>query len=218
MKRRTIIILTLISTLLSLTMIFLSYFGIVRYLTLHVSSVDGFIEGYKNLPKASEGRVVVSFAVDPNKMDRLKPMIASLMDQTVRVDQVVIVLPLSSKAQISAYVKKIAHILPSGRDYGDCTGLVPTLLKEKECDTTIIMLDPEVVYGKDFIEVMVEESEKKPNTVLTDVKETAILVKPEYYGCKVIDPKKDKYSLNWFKSQSKKAAVVSYKENFRRLG
>ena len=218
MKRRTIIIWTLISTLLSLTMIFLSYFGIVRYLTLHMSSVDGFTEGYKNLPKAKKGRVVVSFAVDPHKMDRLKPMVASLLDQTVKVDQFVIVLPLGSEEQIPTHIKKIANVIPSGRDYGECTGLVPTLLKEKECDTIIIMVDPEVVYGKDFIEIMVDESEKNPDTVLTDTKETAILVKPEHYGCNVIDPKKDKYSLEWFKKQAKKAAVVNYKENFTRLG
>ena len=63
MKKKTMIIWTLIGTLLSLAMILLSYFGIVRYLTLHVSGTDKLVEGYSQLPEATDGRVVISLSV-----------------------------------------------------------------------------------------------------------------------------------------------------------
>ena len=217
MKKKTMIIWTLVGTLLSLAMILLSYFGIVRYLMLHVSGTDGLVEGYSQLPKATDGRVVVSFAAQPKDFDRLKPMLNSLLDQTVKVDQICIIVPLENKRDIPAYVKKVANVFPAGKDYGQGTALIPVLLKEKECDTTIIALENNVVYGKDFIETMVDKSKEHPETVLTDTKRKAILVKPEHYGCEILDSVQDKYDHDWFLKQAKKAKVVEYSENFVRL-
>ena len=211
------IIWTLVGTLLSLAMILLSYFGIVRYLTLHVSGTDGLVEGYSQLPEATDGRVVVSFAVQPKDFGRLKPVLNSLLDQTVKVDQIGIVVPLGDETKVPDYIKKIANVFPAGKDYGEGTALIPILLKEKECDTIIIALENDVVYGKDFIEVMVDKAEEHPGTVLTDTKRRAILVKPEYFGCEVLNSNKKEYDKEWFMKQAKKAKVVDYTENFVRL-
>ena len=198
-------------------MILLSYFGIVRYLTLHVSGTDKLVEGYSNLPKATDGRVVVSFAAKPKDFDKLKPMINSLLDQTVKVDQIGIVVPLTNETEVPDYVKNIANIFPAGKDYGDGTSLIPILLKEKECNTIIIALKHDVVYGKDFIEMMVDKADEYPDTVLSDKKRKAILVKPEYYGCEILDSTQDNYDRDWFLNQAKHAKIVDYTENFTRL-
>jgi hypothetical protein len=211
------IVWTLVGTLLSLAMILLSYFGIVRYLTLHVSGTDKLVEGYSNLPKATDGRVVVSFAAKPKDFDKLKPMINSLLDQTVKVDQIGIVVPLTNETEVPDYVKNIANIFPAGKDYGDGTSLIPILLKEKECNTIIIALKHDVVYGKDFIEMMVDKADEYPDTVLSDKKRKAILVKPEYYGCEILDSTQDNYDRDWFLNQAKHAKIVDYTENFTRL-
>ena len=218
MKRRTMIIWTLVGTFLSLAIILLSYFGIIRYFTLHMSSTDGFTEGYSKLPKASDTRVVVSFAAKADDIDMLKPMLNSLLDQTVKVDQIGMVLPLHNEIDLPDYLKKVVNVFPAGRDYGQGTALIPILLKEKECDTIIIALENDVVYGKDFIEVMVDKAEEHPGTVLTDTKRRAILVRPEYFGCEILNSNKSKYDKEWFIKQAKKAKVVDYTENFTRMG
>lgn len=217
MKKKTMIIWTLVGTFLSLAMILLSYFGIVRYLTLHVSGTDKLVENYSKLPKATEGRVVVSVAADPKDFDKLKPVLSSILDQTVKVDQIGVVVPLKNENNVPEYIKKIANIFPAGKDYGDGTALIPILLKEKECDTIILALSGDVIYGKDFIEKMVDESNSNADTVLRDTKHTAILVKPEYYGCEILNTQKSKYDHDWFIKQAKKAKTVDYSENYIRL-
>jgi hypothetical protein len=144
-------------------------------------------------------------------------MFNSLLDQTVKVDQICIVVPMSNIDDIPGYIRKVANVFPAGKDYGQGTALIPILLKEKECDTIIIALENNVVYGKDFIETMVDASKAHPGTVLTDTKKKALLIKPEYYGCEILDSNQDKYDHSWFIKQAKKAKVVDYTENFVRL-
>ena len=217
MKKKTIIIWTLVGTLLSLAMILLSYFGIIRYLILHVSGTENFIEGYSKLPEATKGRIVVSFAAEPKDFNNLKPMLNSLLDQTVKVDQIGIVVPIAHVTDVPSDIRKIANVFPAGKDYGQGTALIPILLKEKECDTIIIALENNVVYGKDFIEIMVDKSKEYPDTVLTDTKRKSLLLKPEYYGCEILESSQDKYDHEWFLNQAKKAKVIDYSENFVRL-
>ena len=141
-----------------------------------------------------KGKVVVSVVADPKDFDRLKPVLNSILDQTVRVDRIGVVVPLKNEKDVPEFIKNIANIFPAGKNYGDGTALIPILLKEKECDTIIIALSSNVIYGKDFIEKMVDESEDNPDTVLTDSKKTTLLVKPEYYDCKILDSKDSKYN------------------------
>ena len=130
MKKKTMIIWTLVGTLLSLAMILLSYFGIVRYFTLHVSGMDKLVENYSKLPKGTDDRVVVSVAADPKNFHKLKPVLNSILDQTVKVNQIGVVVPLKHENDVPAYIKKIANIFPAGKNYGDGTPLIPILLKD----------------------------------------------------------------------------------------
>lgn len=213
--RNIIIILTIIITII----IIFSYFGIYRYLFLHIQSSDNFIEKYSKLPKADKDRVVVSFTTTPDKIGKLKPMINSLLDQTVKVDQIALFIPYDEdeKYDIPQYIKNVANIFPTGKDYGKGTKLIPILLREKECDTTIIALDDNMVYGQDFIYNMIEESKKNPGSVLIDKKGVAMLVKPEYFGCDVINRKKEKFDNEWFINKAKYSKIINYQDNYKIL-
>lgn len=218
MNKRTIIIVTIISTVISLAFILLSYFGVIRYLSLHVQSSDSFVKAYSKLPKASKDRTVISFTTTPDRVKKLKPMLNSILDQTVKVDQIALVIPYKyegKKYNLPKYLIGIVNVFPAGKDYGEGTKLVPVLLREKECDTIILALDDDRVYGKDFVEIMVGEAAKNPGTVLIDSKNSAILVKPDYFGCEVIDRDKDKFDTQWFLDKAKKSKVIHYGESYK---
>jgi hypothetical protein len=139
-------------------------------------------------------------------------MVNSLLDQTVKVDQIVFVTP-PAEMVIPKYITNIAVMIPAGKDYGKCTKLLPVLLREKESDTIILCLDDTTVYGKDFIETMVSTVSKNPETVLTTQDNSVILVRPSCFGPDVVNRGKDVYDINWFLNKAKKSMVVEYQGN-----
>lgn len=217
MKKSTIMYLTIISTILSIIFILFTYYGIDRYFEMYIRDTNYFIEKYSQLPKAKDGRVVITVTTTPDKIGKMSPMINSVLDQTVKADLIALVIPAGTKYEVPAYINKVAVVFEAGKDYGQGTNLVPILLREKECDTTIIALKDNIVYGKDFVEFLMEESVKKPDSVITDKKNTAILVKPEHFGCDVINRDIDKFTDDWFIQKAKNKTVVQYSENYRLL-
>jgi len=219
-KRNIMITLLIISTILSLIMTFFSYFGITRYFSCHVNNCKGFIQNYSKLPKTSEKRVVISFSVNTNKFNKLKPFLNSILDQTVKVDLIAMIIPDDGRDKdyvIPEYIKDFAVIFHTGRGYGKGTKLIPMLLREKECDTTIITLDENIVYGQDFIYSLLEESKNYPDSVLTDKKGTFMLSKPEHFDCDVIDREKDSLDNDWFLQKASKSKIFNYRENYKSI-
>lgn len=216
MKKSKIISIILFTTILSLIFILLSYFGITRYISLHFRDCKKFVEQYNNLPKASKKRVIISFTYSENN---IKPMINSILDQTVKVDQIGIVVPnyIDNKTKIPEYITTMANIFPSGKNYGKGNNLIPILLREKECDTIIIALDNNYIFGKDFIEYIIELSEKYPSTTLIDKHNRFILTTPSNYGCDVIDREKDSFNYEWFIQKTNKSETVEYQENYKMI-
>ena len=219
MNKSTVIIITIISTVLSVLLIIGSYYGIDRYIYLHMKSPEYFINKYSHLPKADlKNKTVISFSTTPEKINKIKPMINSILDQTVKVDAIYIVLLNDKHYNIPKYINQVATTVLAGKDYGGGTKIIPILLKEKECDTIIIALNDNVVYGQDFIFTMIEESNKNPGTVLLDKKGDVMLVKPEYFGCDVINRDKESFDNDWFINQSKHNKVIDYNENYKIIG
>lgn len=217
-KRNIIITLLVLSTILSLTATFFSYFGITRYFGCHIKNSNNYIQKYNKLPKASEGRVVISFSVNTNKFNKLKPFINSILDQTVKVDLIAMIIPDDGRDidyVIPDYIKDFAVIFHTGRGYGKGTKLIPMLLREKECDTTIITLDENIVYGQDFIYSLLEESKNYPESVLTDKKGTFMLSKPEHFDCDVIDRENDSLDNDWFLQKASNSKIFNYRENYK---
>jgi len=217
-KRNIIIILLILFTVLSLSATFLSYFGIIRYFGCYINNYNNYIQNYTKLPKSSEGRVVISFSVNPNKFNKLKPFINSILDQTVKVDLIAMIIPEDSRDInyfIPDYIKYFAVILHTGRGYGKGTTIIPMLLREKESDTIIITLNENIVYGQDFIYSLVEESKKYPDSVLTDKKGNFMLFKPEHFGYDVINRENDNLDNDWFLQKASKSKIFKYGENYK---
>ena len=217
-KRNIIITLLVLSTILSLTATFFSYFGITRYFGCHINSSKNYIQNYSKLPKASEGRVVISFSADPTKLNKLKPFINSILDQTVKVDLIVMIIPDDGRYVnyvIPDYIKRSVVVFHAGKGYGKGTKIIPMLLREKECNTTIISLNENIVYGQDFIYCLLEESNNYPNSILIDKKGTFILSRPEHFGCDVINRENDIFDDDWFLQKALKSKIFKYRENYK---
>lgn len=218
MNKRTIIFLTIISSVISLFYTFAVYFGLIRFLgILMLTSSDKLIENYSNLEyHKPKKKVIVSLSAKKDDIDRFRPVINSILDQTIKVDQIALIMG-NNEVELPEYLTNIVNVFPSGRDYGKCKGncIVPLLLKEKERDTIIIGLDNDVVYGKDFLEILLDEINQNEDSIIMDDNKYAILLKPEHYGCEILQRDQEKYDEKWFLANTKKYKIINYRENFK---
>ena len=215
MKKINIIILIILSTLISFIIIYSTYFGFDRYLNILLyskySKKNKYIENYTKLneyiPKQSN--IIISLATKYEDLNKIKQCINSILDQTIRINKIYLFLIVNNDLQndlqnIPDYLKDIVIIVPT-KDYKENTKIIPMLIKEKESDTIILALDNDIIYGKDFIQVMVDEMIKNDNTVLVDSKKTCILFKTSYFDSKIISEK----------TFLKNNKIIKYNENYK---
>ena len=207
---------TIIMTILSLLFIILTYFGITRYITLQLQSPDTYIENYHKLPKSNAKKVNIVIYSDSKSINNLKPMINSILDQTIRVDRIFLVTTDITSDELPEYLKKVVTILPAAKKYGSefANPLITMLLNEKHADTTIVVLKNNIIYGKDFIETIINISEKTPKTVIIDNKHKSLVIKPHYYDTNIFDRNKDTYPDIWF-TEKIPHKYVHYSENYK---
>lgn len=210
MSKRNILVFTLISSVISLVLVILSYCGHLRYLMIRMKPLQGYIDNYKNLPKigGKKHRVVISFTTTPQRINIIKPMLKSILDQTFRVDQIALNVPYNHKGvkyNIPDQYLEFLNVYKTGRDYGPCTCIIPTLTREGEKDTIIIIVRDDKMYGHDFVETMFVESQTNPNDALyTDNQFSlcgSVLIKPDFFDESVIDYSKKKISSKWIEDR-----------------
>jgi hypothetical protein len=162
----------------------------MRYKNLQKASMQQYINNYGNVGKKCKDKVILSFTTTPSRVKDITPMLLSLLDQTARVDQFAMNIPEKCNDcsyDVPAEYKDICNIYTVGKDYGIGTKYVPTLLREDNCGTKIILVDDNKIYGKDFIEKIIQESDKHPDKVVYVGPEfngsSAILIKPEFIDC-----------------------------------
>ncbi len=162
----------------------------MRYKKLKQDSMQKYINNYKNIDRKCKDKVILSFTTIPSRIKYITPMLLSLLDQTARVDQIAMNIP--EKCNDCSYdipekYKDICNIYTVGKDYGIGTKYIPTLLREDNCGTKIILIDDNKIYGKDFIEKILIESDKYPDKVIYVGPEfkgsSGILIKPEFINC-----------------------------------
>ena len=172
----TIIVLSIMSIIFSI----LVYFGITRYIKLYMTkSIDKYAEGYSSLSFARENRTVIVFTVEnQSDIDNLIPTLNSLLDQTVRVNQIFVVL---SGLDMPDHLTKVLSVIEPGKIYDDqYHDIISLLHREKEKDILIIKVLTGVIYSYDFIQNVVEESEANPDSVIRDNSGLFITVKPSF--------------------------------------
>jgi hypothetical protein len=200
MKKTSKFSMFLFFSALSVLIAFAVYYQLDRYLWLcSVKPSDKKVENYKNLPKVDDKKVVISLTLTPEELEKNTKMLNSILDQTVKVDQILLNIPPTDKEyKIPDIYKKTTTINKLGKKYDD--NILPTLLREVDSDSKIIYLDSNYIFGKDFIQTMLEESNKNNDCILKN--KNVILLKPEFF--------KTDFGLNNVKTKN-----VEYNENFK---
>jgi hypothetical protein len=192
--------------------VLITYFNLFRYFKIHFDDENSYIYEYKNIPKFEmNNKVIVSFTTSPSNLRRLKPMIKSLLDQTVRIDQIVLNIP--DGYDIPGDYEKMINIYKCGMDYGEGTKCIPTILREGDYGTVIIMLNDEYVYGSDFLETLLKKSKKYPSRAIAS--EGALLVKPEFFDTDILAVNSKVSNEELMKYLKVSVQRVNYNDNFK---
>ena len=162
MKKSAILVYLIISTIISLIFILLNYFGINRLLLLHMRGSKRYRENYSKLPKVSEEeKVKIFIPANKKNISRMEPTISSILDQTNRVDKIYLV--LSDKSiNPPDFVTSVCNVVHSTCDENSVDCVVS---KQKDEDVQLILIRPDVVYGKDFVEKIIDEGKKTKNNL-----------------------------------------------------
>lgn len=225
MEKKTIIIISLISAVLSLIYVLLNYFGLTRYAGLYMFSIEGYVNNYKNLDKIGENRTIISLTTTPEQMKQLTPTIKSLLDQTVRVDLISVIVPYGNQYKLPSKLEKSVSIFRCGEDKGELNCILPAILREGESTTKIITLGAGKVYGKDFIETLLEESEKNPTKIIYNNNKDyinitkGVVFSTSFFDENFLNVPKDidanKWINDYFKSFPKEK--INYRENYKSI-
>lgn len=161
----------IITSVISLGVILASYYGYTRYLKLRFdNSTIGYAKDYLKLDRANtKKKIVVSmYASNSSSTGTMLSSINSLLDQTVKPDQIIINTPPDSTLELDDFLtsKNIITIYKMAKDYGEIGSLISPLLLEKDAGVMIILASERTIYGVEFIEKMVDASVKNPDCVI----------------------------------------------------
>jgi len=141
----------------------------VRYINLKNPNLEKLENNFQQLPKSTSARVVVSLTTIPDRIEFMKPTIASILDQSVKVDEIAINIPLVSRKgltyEIPTWMQNMKSITIHRiqNDHGPATKLLPTLERENP-DTRIIVVDDDVVYNSDTVKILLDTFDKNNQT------------------------------------------------------
>jgi hypothetical protein len=117
-------------------------------------------------------RVIVTFTTVPGRINKVRYTIASILNQTVRVDEICIYVPYkSSKGNeyiIPEWMEELERkllqfkIKRCNRDWGPATKIIPALLEFENMDCTIIYIDDDIIYNKNMLETLISYNKIYP--------------------------------------------------------
>ena len=185
-----------------------------------VFSPDTYIKKYNKLDSGDKDKVIISITTKQSPI-KLKPVINSLLDQTVKVDLITLTVPYGTKYDLPEELKGGVLLYRTGKDYGDATCLIPTIMREGERNTKIFTVGDDIVYGKDFIETLLNVSKKFPDKVVymengngLDVTKGAIF-KPSFFDSTFVDMPEGVSCTKWINKYVKNKKGVKYNENYK---
>jgi len=173
-----ILVLTVVLVLIVALWFVLTYLRnieMVRYLRIHfIAPHDLERIEYRRKPRALSTRVVVTLTTIPTRIETLYYTLYSLLDQTVRVDAIVINIPyVSTKGvpyTIPAWLSELARkntciVLNRCEDEGPVTKISHSLRLYR--DTTLIIVDDDTVYKSTIIYDLCHASLLYPHCAIT---------------------------------------------------
>ena len=207
MKFNILNISLIISILLFIHML-LDYFGFIRHLKNHLYSPSHYIKHYHKLDKIHKNKIIISLTTTPEKLKKIKPVINSLLDQTVKVDLISITVPYGKQYILPNNLKDCVLLHRTGKNHGKLNSLIPVLLREGDNDTSIITVGDDKIYEKDFIENLIQMSIKHPDKVVcvgNDIDtEKGSLFKTNFFDIDFIEKSCD---INKYISETKRIKI-----------
>jgi hypothetical protein len=189
MQKKTILIISLIISIFSLFYLIFDYYGYIRYVKLHLYDNNLYLKNYVLLPKLNKERIVICFTTTSDNIKNIKPFINSILDQTLRVDEIILILPYDDQKNVPDNIKKILSVQGYKKKYNSSPNVICSVLTEPEATTKIILVEPSIIYSQDFVENMVEASNKNPDKIIysSNTKQTkyGILIKPKFFDDKI---------------------------------
>ncbi len=148
---------------------------LIRFLTLHIVPANFLHRWNKNNFSEISPKIIVSLTTIPDRIERLAPMLNSLIDQTLRPHCIYLVIPSYSIKEkkeyiIPKYLKNhpVVKIIKTSKDWGPATKLLPVIQKEQgNPNSIIIALDDDNIYPKEFISTYFKYSQCYPEAALT---------------------------------------------------
>lgn len=234
MTSRKMIVLALALSILSLVFLIAQRYGWIRYMSVHVRPLETYVEQYKKTKasysseKTGSDRIVVCFTADAKSIQKCKPFLNSILDQSVPVDDIAVTMPTAEDMVTVPFgMKKILSVNTTNNNVKDATkdiaNLVCAVMREPESKTRIILVRSDVVYGKDFVQNLLENSVKNPDKIvygsdrktLTD----GVLIKPGFFSSQMCNTKSTTGTTNscadLIQNYSKSAIVAGdYQENY----
>ena len=148
---------------------------LIRYLRLHLQSLNSLSERYQRLPRAhSDSPVWISLTTLPSRIERVAPTLKSLLDQSRRVDGIRLNLPMWSRREDCAYSIPLSlqdrppfEMVSCPEDLGPITKLLPTVTDfENQPDCKIIIVDDDTIYPQTMVEALTQTSQALPDSAV----------------------------------------------------
>ena len=148
------------------------------------------------------------------------PFLNSLLDQSIRVNKIVLNLPDSyenKEYDVPSKYNDIILVYRSGKNYGKYNHIIPVLLRELEDDTIIISLKDNYIYNYYLIENLLNKYEQNPDNIIYD--NNLMLFKPKFFNKNIVNYNKDENDDNWINKHAnvKQIFFKQYEKDFNYL-
>ena len=145
------------------------YLRNLKYDLINIKKLDYTQNCTQN--KSNQNNIIVSLTTIPSRIGYIKPVIYSLLSQTHKPNKIELNLALKPlKNDISWKVPRWLENLDAveifwlDHDYGPASKFIPTLIRHKDDDAMVIVVDDDMFYPKDLIETFVYYDSKVFNS------------------------------------------------------
>jgi hypothetical protein len=154
-----------------------SKINLIRYTRLHFAKPKSIARFKYHVVAKAPVKTVISLTTIPSRIGTLYNVIFSLLDQTMRVDQIIVNVPfVSTKGtpyKVPKWMQDLSdscswfHVNRCSEDLGPITKLVPTLALLEDEEALIVVVDDDTMYRRNLVESLVMTSLRFPNTAIT---------------------------------------------------
>ena len=165
------------------------------------------------MEKACNKKVVINLSI--TNPDKIKPVINSLLDQTVRVDEI----SINTDKKLPSYIKDLNKVV---RIYQTNLCTKPCIMRENDNNTIILFMNDDKIYGKDFIQDAIDEYKNQANNEVKIIKITdngEIIANTSIFNTELLDKcSEDDFNIKeYVKDNESKFKSIKYSENYKKI-